>query len=183
VTRIVAGAAGRRRLAVPPKGTRPTSERAREGLFSALEATGAVHGARVLDLYAGSGALGFEALSRGAARALFVESDAQAARTLRGNAAELRLSGAQVRLARVETLLAEPAEAFDLILADPPYRIDPGELDAVLGRLVTGGWCAPGGVLVVERDGRGRAPSWPAGLAKLRTQHYGDTALYWGSRE
>ncbi|HEX8866406.1 MAG TPA: RsmD family RNA methyltransferase, partial [Lentzea sp.] len=89
MTRIVAGSAGGRRLKVPPKGTRPTSERVREALFSSLESMVDLDGMRVLDLYAGSGALGFEALSRGAAHATFVESDRRAAEVLKANAEEL----------------------------------------------------------------------------------------------
>jgi 16S rRNA (guanine966-N2)-methyltransferase len=183
VTRIVAGAAGRHRLTVPPQGTRPTSERVREGLFSALEAAGAVRGACVLDLYAGSGALGFEALSRGAGRAVLVESDTRAARTVRRNAAGLGLPGVELRTMRVEKLLDGPASAFDLVFADPPYATRADELDAVLATLARREWCAPGSVIVVERNGRAREPGWPAGCSPLRSQRYGETVLYWGRHE
>src|SRR5437868_14910167 len=111
VTRIVAGVAGGRRLVVPPRGTRPTSERVREALFSALDAAVGLAGARVLDLFAGSGALGLEALSRGAAHALFVESDRRAADVLRRNARTLGLAGAAVRQGGVAGVLATPAGA------------------------------------------------------------------------
>jgi 16S rRNA (guanine966-N2)-methyltransferase len=183
VTRIVAGAAGRRRLMVPPSGTRPTSERVREGLFSALEAAGAVRGARVLDLYAGSGALGFEAISRGAASARLVESDARAARTLRDNVAGLALPGAQLRATRVEKLLDGTASAFDLVFVDPPYETRADDLDTVLAKLAGRAWCAPGGIVVVERGGRVREPEWPAGISALRTQRYGETTLHWGRHD
>jgi 16S rRNA (guanine966-N2)-methyltransferase len=142
-----------------------------------------VRGAHVLDLYAGSGALGFEALSRGASRALLVESDQRAVRTLRSNIAELDLPVARVRAARVEKLLAGRGGAFDLVLADPPYDTRVDVLDSVLASLATGGWCRPGGVVVVERDGRGREPTWPQGLSASRSQRYGETVLFWARRE
>jgi 16S rRNA (guanine966-N2)-methyltransferase len=183
VTRIVAGAAGRRRLTVPPRGTRPTSERVREGLFAALEAAGAVRGARVLDLYAGSGALGFEALSRGAERAVLVESDTRAARTARRNGAGLGLRGVELLTTRVGKLLDGPARPFDLVLADPPYETRADELDTVLATLARRGWCSPASVIVVERDRRAREPAWPPGCAALRTQRYGGTVLYWARHE
>src|SRR5947207_11340730 len=123
VTRIVAGKAGGRRLKVPPKGTRRTSERVPEALFNALETAGELDGVRVLDLYAGSGALGLEALSRGAADALFVEADRRAVDVLRGNVAALGLGGS-VRASQVETVVAAPApQSFELVLADPPYSV------------------------------------------------------------
>ncbi|WP_091516740.1 MULTISPECIES: 16S rRNA (guanine(966)-N(2))-methyltransferase RsmD [Amycolatopsis] len=179
MTRIVAGRAGGRRLRVPPQGTRPTSERVRESLFNALQAAGELDGARVLDLYAGSGALGLEALSRGAADAVFVESDRRALQVLRGNVAELALGGA-VRAGQVESVLAQPAEKpFDVVLADPPYALDAGRLGAVLRALADGGWVAEDGLVVVERAQRDGEPSWPSGFEPLRTMRHGDTALYW----
>lgn len=175
----MAGRAGGRRLKVPPQGTRPTSERVRESLFNALESAGELGGARVLDLYAGSGALGLEALSRGAADALFVESDRRAVQVLRGNVAELALGG-QVRAGQVEGVLARPAtEPFDLVLADPPYALDADRLGAMLVALVDGGWLAEGGLVIVERAHRDGEPVWPAGFSALRTMRHGDTTLYW----
>ncbi|NUP26885.1 MAG: methyltransferase, partial [Nocardia sp.] len=121
MTRIVAGTAGGRRLKVPPAGTRPTSDRVREALFSSIEARMDLAGARVLDLYAGSGALGLEALSRGAAAALLVESDRRAAAVLRANIAELGFGDAQVRIGTVAQVLGHgAADAYDLVFADPP---------------------------------------------------------------
>lgn len=179
VTRIVAGKAGGRRLKVPPKGTRPTSERARESLFNALDAAGELAGARVLDLYAGSGALGLEALSRGAGDALFVEADRRAVQVLRGNVAELALGGA-VRAGQVESVLAHPAAApFDLVLADPPYAVDAAALGVILAVLGANGWVAEDGMVIVERAQRDGEPDWPPGFAPLRAMRHGDTALYW----
>ena len=176
----MAGTAGGRRLTVPPKGTRPTSERVREALFSALESIFDLDGARVLDLYAGSGALGFEALSRGAAVVTFVESDRKAVEVLRGNAAALRLAGAAVLPGTVETVLAGPAgEGYDVILADPPYAVTNEQLAEVLRLLVAGGWLAADGLLVLERGKRDGEPDWPAGLRLSRSRKYGDTTLLW----
>src|SRR6476469_10915414 len=124
VTRIIAGRAGGRRIAVPPAGTRPTSDRVREALFSALTADPGLDGAAVLDLCAGSGALGLEALSRGAAHALFVESDRRAAAVLRRNVAGLGLPGCVVRAAPAAAVLAAPADrSYDVVLVDPPYAV------------------------------------------------------------
>ncbi|PRX48334.1 16S rRNA (guanine966-N2)-methyltransferase [Prauserella shujinwangii] len=167
---------------MPPKGTRPTSERVREALFNALETAGEVAGARVLDLYAGSGALGLEALSRGAADAVFVEADRRAADVLTANVAALGLGGA-VRHGRVEAILAEPApEPFDLVLADPPYALGDERLAAALAALAEGGWLAEGGLVVVERAWRDGEPPWPAGLTPLQPRRYGDTALFRAER-
>ena len=179
MTRIVAGRAGGRRLKVPPQGTRPTSERVREALFNALESAGELRDARVLDLYAGSGALGLEALSRGAADALFVESDRRAVQVLRTNVAGLGLGGA-VRLGTVDGVLAQQAEKpFDLVLADPPYAVDAARLGVMLTALAAGGWIAGGGLVIIERARRDGEPDWPAGFESLRTMNHGDTALYW----
>ncbi|GAA0534458.1 methyltransferase [Saccharopolyspora subtropica] len=180
MTRIVAGSAGGRRIEVPPRGTRPTSERVREALFSALESAVELPGARVLDLYGGSGALGLEALSRGAAHATFVESDRRAAQLLRRNAAALGFREVRVAQAKAETLLGAPAEEpFDVVLADPPYDIAPAQLDRVLAGLAANGWTAPGSVVVLERAVRSGEPDWPPPLHALRSRRYGDTAVHW----
>ncbi|MFJ8819132.1 16S rRNA (guanine(966)-N(2))-methyltransferase RsmD [Amycolatopsis thermoflava] len=179
MTRIVAGAASGRRLKVPAQGTRPTSERVREALFNALEAAGELTDARVLDLYAGSGALGLEALSRGAADAVFVESDRRAVQVLKANVSALGLGGS-VRSGPVETVLAQPAdEPFHLVLADPPYSVGAEKIGTVLAALAVGGWIAEDGLVIVERALRDGEPDWPAGFAPVRTSRYGDTALYW----
>jgi 16S rRNA (guanine966-N2)-methyltransferase len=184
MTRIVAGAARGRRLGVP-RGTqtRPTSDRAREGLFSALDALlGGFDGVRVLDLYAGSGAVGLEALSRGAAHALLVDSAPSAARVLRANVEAVGLPGAEVSTATVERLTAAPAgrPAYDLAFLDPPYAVPDAEVRAVLEALRAGEWLAPGAVVVVERATRGGSWTWPAGLVAERDRRYGEAMLWYG---
>jgi 16S rRNA (guanine966-N2)-methyltransferase len=164
---------------VPPKGTRPTSERVREALFNALDVAGELDDARVLDLYAGSGALGLEALSRGAADAVFVEADRRAIEVLQRNIAELRLGGT-VRSGQVEAVVAgSSSQPFDVVLADPPYAVNAAQLGAVLTGLAAGGWVADGALIVIERATRDGEPDWPAGFGRLRVKRYGDTALHW----
>ena len=178
MTRIVAGTYGGRTLVVPPRGTRPTSERVREAVFSRLEHLGAVADARVLDLYAGSGALALEALSRGAASAILVESDAAAARACRANVRTLGLSArAEVAQTTVERYLAGAAPA-DLLLADPPYALD--DLDDVLSALVA--VLAPGGTVVVERTTRAAPLRWPDGLVPDDDRRYGETHVWTARR-
>ncbi|GAA1654855.1 16S rRNA (guanine(966)-N(2))-methyltransferase RsmD [Georgenia ruanii] len=201
MTRIVAGSAGGRTLQVPRNGTRPTSERVREALFSRLEHLGVVSGARVLDLYAGSGALGLEAASRGAARVTLVESAKAAAQLCRRNAGALGLGErVDVVAAKVHTYLAAPPPAgtapADLVLLDPPYDVTEEDLAAVLALLAGdagtagtappagaagtagAGWLAPDAVVVVERSKRSPEPTWPAGLAPVDDRGYGDTAVW-----
>ncbi|MFL6119932.1 16S rRNA (guanine(966)-N(2))-methyltransferase RsmD [Actinophytocola sp.] len=177
MTRIVAGAAGGRRLAVPPKGTRPTSDRVREALFSAVESAVDLSAARVLDLYAGTGALGLEALSRGAGFALFVESAPAALAVLRKNITAVGLPG-EVRAGKVAAVLASgTASPFDLVFLDPPYAVT--DLSGELRALVSGGWVGPDSVVIVERSRRAGAVVWPEPLVELRVKHYGETSLYW----
>jgi 16S rRNA (guanine966-N2)-methyltransferase len=161
--------------------TRPTSDRTREGLFSTLTSLcGDLAGLAFLDLYAGSGAVGLEAASRGAARVLLVESDSKSLRVLRGNVAALDLPGVDVRDERVERLVAVPAVAsFDLAFLDPPYA-DP--VDHVVADLVSNGWLAAGAVVCVERATRGSPPAWPTGIEPLRSRKYGDSTLWYGRR-
>jgi 16S rRNA (guanine966-N2)-methyltransferase len=132
-------------------------------------------GARVLDLYAGSGALGFEALSRGAASVTFVESDRTAVNVLRGNIKTLGLPGATVAQSRVRTFLAGAPAEHDLILLDPPYADT--DMDEILAAL--SGWTTAGAIVVLERSSRAPEPTWPPFLHQLRAKKYGDTALYW----
>jgi 16S rRNA (guanine966-N2)-methyltransferase len=180
----VAGSVGGRRIDVPPRGTRPTSERVREALFSALESRMDLSGARVLDLYAGSGALGLEALSRGATHATFVEADRRAAQLVRRNADTLGFHDVRVERAKAETLLATPADAqYQVVLADPPYDVDAERLRAVLASLVLHGWTGPDSLVVVERAVHSGDPLWPTGLVALRTKRYGDTAVHWAVQE
>ena len=182
MTRVIAGAARGRRLQVPPgDGTRPTSDRAREALFGTLESLlGAWAGRRVLDLYAGSGAVGLEALSRGAAHALLVEADARAARTLAANVATLGLAGAEVRRGRVERVAAHglPGPAYDVVFADPPYDLTDDELRTVVADLRPA--VADAAVVVVERATRGGAWTWPAGYESVRSRRYGEATLWYG---
>lgn len=188
MTRIIAGAAGGRRLAVPPAGTRPTSDRVREALFSALAHDPGLDGAAVLDLCAGSGALGLEALSRGAGHALLVESDRRAAAILRRNVADLGLPGAEVRAAPAGAVLGAPApRRYDVLLVDPPYDVPDDEVAGWLSAAAEHGWLASSAVVVVERRaGGGRAGgsfAWPAPLAALRQRRYGETVLFTGERQ
>ncbi|WP_214406724.1 16S rRNA (guanine(966)-N(2))-methyltransferase RsmD [Pseudonocardia lacus] len=179
MTRIVAGVAGGRRLTVPPKGTRPTSDRVREALFSALVADPGLDGAAVLDLCAGSGALGLEALSRGAAHALFVESDRRAADVLRRNVAAVGLPGAVVRVAPAAAVLGAPAErGYDVVLVDPPYELADTEITGWLAAAARHGWLAEDAVVVVERRAARRPFEWPPPLAGARERRYGDTVLH-----
>lgn len=179
--RIVAGVAGGRRLAVPPHGTRPTSDRVREAVFSALVARRDLEGARVLDLYAGSGALGLEALSRGAAHVQFVESNRGAAAVLSRNVEALGLPGAQVTTADVHAVLrGDPGQPYDVVLADPPYALDEEALSGVLNALAGGRWLAPAALVVVERPAKAVPPTWPDGVFALTQRRYGDTAVYYG---
>jgi 16S rRNA (guanine966-N2)-methyltransferase len=185
VTRIIAGVARGRRLSVPAgTGTRPTSDRAREGLFATITAVhGPLRRAGVLDLYAGSGAVGLEALSRGAERALFVESDPAAARVIRANMAVVGLPGGRLITGTVARALSrgpggEPP--FDVMVADPPYATGDGEVTAMLAALREGGWLAPGALLVVERATRSGPVLWPAGFSSDRSRRYGEATFWYG---
>jgi len=185
MTRIVAGAAGGRRLSAPPgRGTRPTADRVREGLFATvLTICGPLDGARVLDLYAGSGAVGLEALSRGASDVLLVESDPRAARVIRRNIEAVRLPGARLLADRVERVLTrglgdDPPR--DLIFADPPYAASAEEVERALAALHGRGWLAPGALVVVERGTRSGPLTWPAGYTPERSRGYGEATLWYG---
>ncbi|MFF9146562.1 16S rRNA (guanine(966)-N(2))-methyltransferase RsmD [Streptomyces sp. NPDC055051] len=183
MTRVIAGTAGGRRLAVPPgNGTRPTSDRAREGLFSTWEALHGIEGTRVADLYAGSGAVGLEALSRGAAHALLVEADARAARTVRENVRALGLPGAEARTGKAEQVVTgpAPAEPYDLVFLDPPYAVADEELREILLTLRSGGWLSEDAVVTVERSTRGGSFGWPDGFAPLRSRRYGEGTFWYG---
>ncbi|MGA9872576.1 MAG: 16S rRNA (guanine(966)-N(2))-methyltransferase RsmD [Rhodococcus sp. (in: high G+C Gram-positive bacteria)] len=178
MTRIVAGIAGGRKLKVPPRGTRPTSERVREALFSSLQARLELSGAAVMDLFAGSGALGLEALSRGAESVVLVESDARAAAVARENAAAVGLPGAAVRCAPVASMLAGAADTrYDLVLADPPYAVSDVAVQQMLSTLISGSWLAPDAVVVLERSSRSPETSWPAGLFPEKVKKYGETRI------
>ncbi len=181
MTRIIAGTAGGRTLRTPPgSGTRPTSDRVREALFSALQSRGAVAGARVVDLYAGSGALGLEAASRGAESVLLVESDARAVSVIRDNIAALDLPAARVTRASVLAVVStEPAGGpVALALLDPPYSLGEEDLALVLGYL-SDRWLAEDALVVVERSTRSPEPTWPGALERLgKGRRYGETTLW-----
>ncbi len=186
MTRVVAGTAGGRRLAVPAgRGTRPTSERVREAMFSSLTSMlGSLEGCVVLDLYAGSGALGIEALSRGATSCLFVERDPRTAQVLRANLTSTGLAGGQVRVGDVGTVIAGGAPVVgDLALLDPPYDEPVSTVLDVLAALVGGGWLSESALVVLERSSREAEPAWPAGLGPVRERRYGQTRLWYLRRE
>ena len=176
MARIIGGVAGGRRIAVPPAGTRPTSDRVREALFSALEARGAIEDAEVLDLYAGSGALGIEALSRGASTAVLVERDPRACAVIQANIAVAGVRGALVRRASVPAYLRRTPGPVDLVLVDPPYADSVDSVDAVVALLPR--WTRSGALVVVERDARSPAPTWPDGLEPEEPRTYGETTLH-----
>ena len=185
MTRIIAGTARGRRLAVPPGArTRPTSDRAREGLFATVTAVhGPLTGGGVLDLYAGSGAVGLEALSRGAARAVLVESDPAAARVIRANIAAVGLPGARLVTGRVAAVLGrgpEPGPGYDVVVADPPYAAGEQEITEMLTALRSGGWLAGGALVAVERATRSGPVAWPAGFAPDRSRRYGEATFWYG---
>ncbi|MFQ1001387.1 16S rRNA (guanine(966)-N(2))-methyltransferase RsmD [Modestobacter sp. SSW1-42] len=181
MTRLISGVAGGRTLKVPRTGVRPTGDRAREGLFNSLGSLLDLDGARVLDLYAGSGALGLEALSRGADEAVFVENGAGVLPVLRANIAAVGLPGAVVLPGSVPTVVAGAASApFDLVFADPPYVTPVEQVLDVLGSLVARGWLAPDAVVVVERSSREEAFAWPTPLEGVRDRRYGEAVLRYG---
>jgi len=181
VTRVIAGEAGGRRLAVPDgRETRPTSDRAREGLFGTVASiVGPLAGTRVLDLYAGSGAVGLEALSRGASRVLLVESGARATAVIRQNIGALGLPGATLIADRVERVLAHSPpedERYDVVFADPPYAMADAEISRVLSLLTGEGWLARDALVIVERATR----SWPDGFVPDRARKYGEATFWYG---
>ncbi|OKH91612.1 16S rRNA (guanine(966)-N(2))-methyltransferase RsmD [Streptomyces uncialis] len=184
MTRVIAGAAGGRRLAVPPgTGTRPTSDRAREGLFSTWESLlGTLHGIRLADLYAGSGAVALEALSRGAAHALLVEADPRAVRVIKENVRVLGLPGAEVRPGKAEQAVAGPApqEPYDVVFLDPPYAVPDGDLGEILLTLRAQGWLTGDALVTVERGTRGGTFPWPEGFEAVRSRRYGEGTLWYG---
>ncbi|GGM15823.1 16S rRNA (guanine(966)-N(2))-methyltransferase RsmD [Promicromonospora citrea] len=180
MSRIVAGSVGGRSIAVPAKGTRPTSDRVREAIFSRLEHLGVLDGACVLDLYAGSGALGLEAASRGATAVTLVDSARAATDVARRNVTALGLAGVRVVTATAERHAAGLGPAgLDLVFLDPPYDLGEEALAAVLEPLAAPGVLADGAVVVVERSTRTPEPSWPAGLERFARKDYGETVVYY----
>ncbi|BDI21832.1 RsmD family RNA methyltransferase [Herbiconiux sp. L3-i23] len=188
MTRIISGFAGSLALRVPRSGTRPTSDRTREGIFSALVARDAIDEARVLDLYAGSGALGLEAVSRGATSAVLVDRSHDAATVCRRNA-QIVLKAAPAPSALSIEVAARPVLGFlehasaewDLVFIDPPYEVDEAEIAAVLTHL--GPRLAPDSTVVLERSTRSPAPAWPDGYHPQRSREYGETAVYFATTD
>jgi 16S rRNA (guanine966-N2)-methyltransferase len=174
--RVIAGSAKGTRLGPVPSGTRPVSDRAREGLYSSLGES--VVGARVLDLFAGTGAMGIEALSRGAGSVLFVESSGPAVKAIRLNLARTRLgAGATVRHQPARSAIRQDRGQFDLVIVDPPYRIPGPELDRLLDELAAQGVVATGGRVVLTRARDGHTPVIPVHWRVERRLSYGDTAV------
>jgi 16S rRNA (guanine966-N2)-methyltransferase len=181
MTRIVAGVAKGRRLVVPARGTRPTSERARGALFNSLHGLVEIDGARVLDLFAGTGAVGLEALSRGATEVHLVESDRAACDVLRRNIASVGVDGATLHRAQAASFLVAraPDEPFDVTFLDPPYAYRDDHLATLLG-LLAERWLAADAVVVVERAVRSDEPRWPAQVTPLKQRRYGEGMLWYG---
>jgi 16S rRNA (guanine966-N2)-methyltransferase len=184
MTRIIGGAAGGRRLATPRGSqTRPTSDRVREALFSAVESwCGSLQGLRFLDLYAGSGAVGLEAWSRGAGVVTLIESDRKTATLIASNARELGFAKANVVATSVATALASPPAApYDVVFSDPPYPLTDAELATDLELLAGRDWLVPGALVIVERSRRSPEPSWPEGFEDRRSKKYGETTLWYAT--
>ena len=187
MTRIIAGFAGSRELKVPKNGTRPTSDRVREAVFSALEARDVIDGARVLDLFAGSGALALESLSRGAVSVTMVEKNTQAGALLRENAELIKGAGkldplsTRVVVASVAAYLGNPqSELFDIVFIDPPYELSEAEVTHALELLVP--YLAEDAEVVLERSTRTGQPELPEGLELDKSKAYGETTIHWISK-
>ena len=183
MTRIIGGAVGGRRISTPRgASTRPTSDRVREALFSAIESwCGSLRGLRFLDLYAGSGAVGLEAWSRGAGVVTLVEQDRRTAALVAANARALGFGRANVVAASVAaTLRRPPAAPYDVVFLDPPYPLEDAAVADDLQTLVSHAWLVPGALVVVERSVRSPEPEWPEGFTGIREKRYGETVLWYG---
>lgn len=193
MSRIIAGSRGGRRIAMPPGDrTRPTTDRVREALFSAIAAWAGTAAAppeqslahlAFCDLYAGSGAVGLEAASRGAHPVLLVERDRRTAQLTKDNAKALGLA-VDVTISSVEQVLQRPpARPYDVVFADPPYELDTSAVNAQLQQLVANRWVAPGSLVVAERSRRTPDLTWPEAAARCWSRAYGETVLHFGSLE
>jgi 16S rRNA (guanine966-N2)-methyltransferase len=183
MTRIIGGSAGGRRISAPTgQHTRPTTDRVREALFSSIEAwCGSLQGLRFLDLYAGSGAVGLEAWSRGAGVVTLVESDRRTARLIEQNARALGFAKANVLASAVgATLVKPPSAPYDVVFLDPPYPLDEATLADDLAALAGDAWLVPGAMVVVERSSRSPEPAWPSSIEPERFRRYGETTLWYG---
>ena len=193
MSRIIAGSAGGRRIRTPSgRATRPTTDRVREAIFSAVAAWAgtsatapeeALAGLGFCDLYAGSGAVGLEAASRGADPVLLVEQDRLAAEQIRRNAADLGLN-VSVKVADVTSLLHRaPPTRFDIVFADPPYGHASEAVDAQLAAMFQHGWVSHPGLIILERSRRSAPPKWSGAVTKNWLRTYGETVVYFGSLE
>jgi 16S rRNA (guanine966-N2)-methyltransferase len=183
MSRVIAGAAGGTPLVtVPGSLTRPTTDRVKEALFSRLDAFNALSGARVLDLYAGSGALGIESASRGALSVDLVESDAKASGVCQRNADMINTAvgrkAVTVHRSKVESFLERTEEGvlWDLVFIDPPYPLQETALGSVLEKLAP--HLAETALMVVERSSRTPEPRWPANIERFAEKKYGETRLW-----
>jgi 16S rRNA (guanine966-N2)-methyltransferase len=184
MTRIVAGQAKGRRLTVPARGTRPTSDRVREAIFSAIDAWFARddrswNQSAVVDLFAGSGALGFEAWSRGAASVTLVESAKGACRILRDNRESLQATEAIVECADVATWVHRATSAIDVCFLDPPYSVSDADVQTLIASLCERELFNPGALVVVERAAASMSPFGPD-FIEVRERTYGDTCIWYG---
>lgn len=183
MTRIIGGSAGGRRLRTPTGvNTRPTSDRVREAMFSTIDAAfGSIAGLRFLDLYAGSGAVGLEARSRGAGVVTLVEHDRRTASLIRENVKAVGLSNVEVVTATVGRTLTHPPRApYDIVFLDPPYAVPTGAVLDALKALLANDWLAEEALVVVERSTRDGELPWPEGYQAGRSKKYGETTLWYG---
>ncbi len=182
MTRIIRGDLRGRKLKVPDTETRPTSSRVREAIFSSVEhAVSGLDDLRVLDLFAGSGALGIESISRGAAEAVLIEKDLRAADTLHFNIETLGIKTARVLIADAMAQVSKPSSRgkFDVVFIDPPYDFQNDQVNELLDHLVKNGWLVEGALLVVERGSKSKV-IWPESIEQLRQKVYGDTTIWYG---
>lgn len=181
MTKIISGIWKGRSLKVPDSVTRPTAAKVREAMFSSLEHhIGSFEGLRVLDLYAGSGGLGIEALSRGATQLTLVDSDRKAIATLKTNCEGLGVDIA-IKKMNVGTYVSYPSDGavFDLVFFDPPYSVVDAVVEEQVAALATNGWLAPNATIVLERDKKSLI-TWPAGFTGSEPRPYGDTMVWYG---